>query len=358
MDRFIKISSEKKTPEKPLHKKYRDQLSVLIKEKKNVFVSGSSGVGKTTLVRDVLECTKYTEIDVYTLKFYNLLENSVSHIFIDDYDFEISSFKKIIEEISEGHKKNDGAFIVVCEKYYLYPNFENLVIEKPTVSELLSIMPLEHRNRYIDAAIRANGNINNFLIYKDFPDSKDVFKTTKEYVSDVLCDLRNFKISDTLQEHGSFWDIIHENYLDSPDSNHVQIINALSIAEHYDTCIYDGDWGAMKFFVNEVIRFTRYYLNTPLDRDKIRPGSCWSKNGNYKMRRQKVANIISKGPVNMSRDSLYLLQKYAARGDIDRLVEYNIVASDFDIINHLCLKNKLKARDVSNIKKALNNVNV
>jgi hypothetical protein len=73
------------------------------------------------------------------------------------------------------------------------------------------------------------------------------------------------------------------------------------------------------------------------------------------MRRRKIAEILQKGPPAMHKEHLHVLKLYAQNGNIDILKEYNITPQDFDIINHICIQNKLKQRDVNNIKKCLRN---
>ena len=353
MDRFIKIESEKNTGLKPL---FQEQLEILrgyIKENKNVFVVGHPGIGKTTFVKTALSDTKNYELDADSIKFYNLVENSDTNIFIDDYDFDTYSLKKLVDDASEGKKKSNGAFIVISDKFVLYPNFETIVLEKHSPETLLSLVDDKDRWKYEESAWMADGNINFFFNYGQFKFQKDMFKTTKEYVNDILCSEERVVIKDILQEHGSFWDTIHENYLDSKDCNAPKIIDALSLASLYDILIYDGDWGAMKFFVNEVLRIPKYYMGEPLDPNKIRPGSCWSKTGNHKMRKQRVRNILIKGPIAMHQDHLYLIRHHASNGNFDVLKTYNINANDFDIINHLAVGNKLKPKEVNFIKKTL-----
>ena len=111
----------------------------------------------------------------------------------------------------------------------------------------------------------------------------------------------------------------------------------------------------MKFFVNEVVSIPKFYFGKPLEKDKTRPGSSWSKEGNQKMRRRKISEIIQKSPIRMHKDHLHLLKIYAKEGNIDLLKSYKITPQDFDIINHICIQNKLKQRDVNNIKKWLKN---
>ena len=134
-----------------------------------------------------------------------------------------------------------------------------------------------------------------------------------------------------------------------------KIMNSLSCADSYDFSIYDGNWDSMKYFVNEVVSIPKFYFGTPLEKDKIRAGSSWSKAGNQKMRRRKIAEILQKGPVGMHKEYLHLLKIYAKEGNVELLKEYDITPQDFDIINHICIQNKLKQRDVNNIKKCLKN---
>jgi len=353
MDRFIKIESEKNTDLKPLFQEQLQLLRRYIQENKNIVVVGSSGVGKTTLVKTALSDTKHYEIDIDSIKFYNLVENSSTHIFIDDYDLDSYSLKKLVEDASEGKNKSKGSFIVITDKFMLYPNFETILLEKHSPETLLTLVDEKERSKYEEAAWMACGNINFFFNYRLFKFQKDMFKSTKEYVNDILCSKERIVIKDTLHEHGSFWDIIHENYLDSDGCNFQKIMNSLSFACVYDTLIYDGDWGAMKFFVNEVLRIPKYYMGEPLDPNTIRPGSCWSKTGNHKMRKQRIRSMLMKGPVGMHQEHLYLLRQYASKGNYSILNTYNINATDFDIINHLSIVNKLKPKDVNAIKKTL-----
>jgi hypothetical protein len=353
MDRFIKIHSENISGKKSMHTKEEETLRKLVGENKNIFISGPSGVGKTNLVKNVLNGTKYFELDSQTLRFYYLCGTGISHIFIDNYEDDIA-FKKIIDEISEGIKKTNGAVIVESQKFHLIPNFENIILQKPSVEQLLDLLDegddLE-LNR--ENAVRCDGNVREFMMYKNIPITTDKFFTTKGYITDILCSLDSIKVKDTLQEHGSFWDAIHENYLDSEGCNYVEIMNSLSLAEAHDMMIYEGNWESMRYFVNDVVSYPKFYMGSSLDPDKIRPGSCWSKRGNQRMRLRKVMQILKKGPECMHKEHLHLLKIYAQKGNIDILKQYNITAQDFDIVNHICVQNKLKQSDVNNIKKCL-----
>ena len=353
MDRFIKITSDKKITQNSLHSSEREELERLINENKNIIVSGAPGVGKTTLIRSVLEGKKVLDLDSHSIRFYYLCGTGVSHVFIDNYEDELS-FKKIVDDVSEGRKKTNGAFIVESQKYHILPNFHTVKLKKPTVSEILSLVDNTNENYHV-VANKCDGNIRDFMTYKDYTYEKDMFFTTKEYIADILCQKNNIMVKEILQEHGNFWSTVHENYLDSEGCVINKIMNSLSFANFYDSSIYEGNWDSMKFFVNEVVSIPKFYFGKPLENDKIRPGSSWSKEGNQKMRRRKILEIIQKGPFRMHKEHLHLLKIYAKEGNIDLLKSYNITPQDFDIINHICIQNKLKQRDVNNIKKCLKN---
>jgi hypothetical protein len=111
----------------------------------------------------------------------------------------------------------------------------------------------------------------------------------------------------------------------------------------------------MPYFVLHSLTVPKASLGESLQKDKIRPGSCWTKFGNYKMRKQKYEEIRKKSRMGLSIEELCLLKKYAESGDLEPMFEYKITPQDFDVINHLAVGNGLKPRDVTRVKKALKN---
>ena len=109
----------------------------------------------------------------------------------------------------------------------------------------------------------------------------------------------------------------------------------------------------MPYFVLNSLTIPKSALGEPLQKDKIRPGSCWTKFGNYKMRKQKYEEIRKKSRMGLGVEELCLLKKYAENGDLEPLMNYKITPQDFDVINHLAVGNGLKSRDVTKVKKAL-----
>jgi hypothetical protein len=358
MDSFIKIVEQKKDPiVSTIHTKTIDLIRRYIRERKNVFICGSLGVGKSYILKAVLKGLNHVELLPEHLKskslFLPFIKPSTKHVFIEDYD---PVFKPIIEKVADGDRISRGSLLVTTTNMCMYPNFETVFIpkHKPSVLKTLTdrIGP-----EVESAAIRAQGNIRNFFTYMEGYDEIDDFETPKEFIAGVLSDPSPIEIYDSICEHGHIWDIFQENYLDSEGVDIIRASRAFSDADMYDTHMYSqGEWNLMPYFVLHALTIPKTALGQPLLKDKIRPGSCWTKFGNYKMRKQKCEEIKKKSRMGLGIEELCLLKKYAESGDLEPLVEYKISPQDFDVINHLAVGNGLKSRDVTRVKKALKNV--
>ena len=357
MDSFIKIVEQKKeAPVDTLHTKRIDLLKKYISERKNVFICGASGVGKTYILNAVLNESNSVEILCDHLKsgspFLNFIKSVAKHTFIDDYN---SDFKSLVERVSDGERLTRGSMIVTSTAMCMFPNFETIFIPKHKPEKLLTLT--EDRSRKAEnAAIRSDGNIRNFFSYLDDHDQKDTFKTPKEFIADILTDPKSQRIPDRVHEHGHVWDIFQENYLDSNGINYERASHAFSDADIYDNQMYSsGDWNLMPYFVLNALAIPKSCIGTPLVKENIRVGSCWTKYGNYKMRYQKYRDIQKRSGYNIYIENLCLLKKYAENGNIEPMLEYDLTPQDFDVMNHLAIGNKLKQRDVTRVKKALKN---
>jgi hypothetical protein len=357
MDSFIKIVEQKKSPVvATIHTKQIDLIRRYVKEGKNIFICGPIGVGKTFILEKVLEDTNHVELLPHHLKreshFLPFIKPSRKHVYIDNYD---SVFKPVIEQVSDGVPLSRGSLLVTTTAMCMFPNFETVMIprHKPDVLKTLTdkVGP-----EVESAAVRAQGNIRNFFTYLEGYDEMDDFKTPKEFIADVLSDTGPIEILDSIPEHGHMWDIFQENYIDSKGVDVLECTNAFSTADVLDNHIYQsGDWHLMPYFVLHALTIPKSALGEPLDKEKIRPGSCWTKLGNYKMRKQKFHDIRKKSRTGLGVEELCLLKKYAEIGDLEPLLEYNITPQDFDVINHLAVGNGLKSKDVTRVKKALKN---
>ncbi len=355
MDSFIKVVGQKKEPiVDTIHTKQIELIRKYINERKNVFICGATGVGKSYVLKAVLQGLNHVELQAEHLKskslFLPFIKPSTKHVFIEDYE---PTFKPIIERVSDGDRVSRGSLLVTTTNICMYPNFETVFIprHKP---EVLMTLTDERGIKVNNAAIRSQGNIRTFLAYIDGYDEIDDFQTPKEFVADVLSDPRPIEIYDSISEHGHIWDIFQENYLDSEGVDIVRASHSFSDADMYDTKMYSyGYWHLMPYFVANALTIPKSALGKPLDRDKIRPGSCWTKFGNYKMRKQKYEEIKKKSRMGLGIEELDLLKKYAEKGELQPLMDYGITPQDFDVINHLTVGNSLKSRDVTRVKKAL-----
>lgn len=358
MDSFIKIVTQKKQDEitTTIHAKQIELIRRFIREGKNVFICGSAGVGKTYVLETVLRDVNHVELLSDHLKskslFLPFIESSTKHVFIEDYE---PVFKPIIEQVSDGNKISRGSLLVTTTNMCMYPNFETVFIQKHKPEVIMTLTDKSGQSVY-DAAVNCQGNIRNFFTYMEGYDSMDDFKSPKEFISDILCDPNPIEIHDSISEHGHVWDIFHENYLNSKNVDIIRASSAFSDADMYDNYIYtSGNWHLMPYFVLHALTIPKAGLGEPLERDKIRPGSCWTKHGNYKMRKQKYDEISKKSRMGLGVEEMCLLKKYAEKGNLSMLISYGITSQDFDVINHLAVGNRLKSRDVTRVKKILKN---
>ena len=357
MDSFIKVVEQKKEPVvTTIHTKQIELIRRYIRERKNVFICGGSGVGKTYVLQAALEGLNHVELQVEHLRskspFLPFIKPSTKHVFIEDYD---PVFKPIIERVSDGDRLSRGVLLVTTTNMCMYPNFETVFIPRHKPEVLMSLTERVGTDVH-DAAVRSKGNIRTFFSYLDGYDEVDDFTTPKEFIAEVLSSSGSLEIHDKIPEHGHMWDIFQENYLDSRGVDTVAASAAFSEADSYDSHMYaTGNWHLMPYFVLNALTIPKSALGEPLIKDKIRAGSCWTKFGNYKMRKHKFEEIKKKSRMGLGTEELCLLKMYAEKGDLEPLLEYGITPQNFDVINHLAVGNGLKSRDVTRVKKALKN---
>ncbi len=355
MDSFVVIKKEKKKKNISLHEREINALRTYIENGKNVFLCGPSGCGKSFIINEIFDETNSIEIWDEPLRkkdiFLHTIKNSDMYTYIEDYESDIHIYKNIIEGVCEGNKLTKKPLIVTSKSMYLLDNFVTLIIPKRNPDDIMKLKPM-HPNCSISAK-KCNGNIHNFFYYLDFHSEKDIFKTPKEIVQDVLCNEDPINISDTLQEHGHVWAAIQENFPDAINDNADKITISISDADLYDVELYKGDWDIMPFFTLHAIKIPKMYFTKPIDHEKIRPGKCWTKFGNQKMRDQKIRGIQFRSRSKMKHFEFMVLREYAKKGDVSMFKKYNLTPQDFDVMNHLGIQNKLKQREVTKIKKLI-----
>ncbi|AUT18988.1 hypothetical protein DSLPV1_017 [Dishui lake phycodnavirus 1] len=360
MESFIKFVDEKKVASEAtsdcLHDENIERLKQCVRECKNVFVCGASGVGKTFMVQRTLEILGENPVEVLPehcrgkSNFLFFVRNTDKILLMEEYDSE-PLLKALVDRVSSNteDRLSRGSLIVISQKFCMYPNFETILVKKPLPEEILRVWPGHARE-----AAQCRGNIRDFLSYIEGYDDKDIFTSSKDIVIEILTGDRRCYAKDSLCEHGQLMDIFHENYPDSKGAVLEACARSFSDADMFDTVMYNGDWNMMPYFVNVALRVPMNYIKQPLKADKIRSGSSWTKHGNAKMRAQKVKRIHDDArPMYLGVDELNLLHLHAKLRHMDILRTYSITPASLDVMNHLSLMSRLKQRELMNIKKAL-----
>lgn len=348
MDAFVKSIPQKKETRKTLHDKEISLLRQYIEEGKNVFVCGPTGSGKTFIVENVLNRSNSIELHIEMFSKKNtLFTDTHMYMLIDGYETSMHPFKQLIE----GGK---GSLVVTSTDVHILPNFELIVVPRRTPEAIASLAP--ENPAASQAALKCRGNIRNFFDYINFSDTKDVFKTSKEIVADILCTPEPFNFSQTIHEHGHVCDVIHGNYVSSVGVNAPALMESLSVADVYDTLMYKGEWDFMPYYITSGIAIPKYHLGSSLDPNTLKAGSAWTKYGNFKMRQQKLKNIQAGHSTRLGPDELSIIRQYAAHGNLEPLSIYKLTPNDFDVMNHLAFGNKLKPNEVMRVKKKMRNM--
>jgi hypothetical protein len=147
--------------------------------------------------------------------------------------------------------------------------------------------------------------------------------------------------------------IMHENYPQSKGCDIERISLSFSDGDVLDQGMYHGYWDVMYAYANSTLAIPRAYLGEPIKESKIRAGSVWTKDGNMRVRAQRLATIRERTGLGI--DALNALCVQARFKNVSKIVEYGLTASDFDVMNHICVGNRLKASEVTRVKKLINN---
>ncbi len=270
----------------------------------------------------------------------------------DGYDPSVYGHKQIVDRVSEDKERvTKGSVIVTSTSIHIIPNFELILIPRRSPDAIASLVCDNPRAQM--ASEKCKGNIRDFFDYLNFSDEKDVFKSSKDIIVDILCHTGSFDVSSAVHEHGHIVDVVHGNYTLSKNANHSAIINSLSLADVYDTIMYKGDWELMPYYINSGMAIPKQYMGDPLKSTHIQPGSTWTKYGNYKMRYNKLRSIQTRHANRIGLEELCVIRQYAIAGNFEPLINYKLTPNDFDVMNHLAVGNKLKAAEVTKVKKKL-----
>lgn len=364
MDKFI-IRKTKKSNEKLFigNDDVLCQLQKCIDNRSTVCLYGDSGVGKTYLVEHLLN-KNFLELSEnvlkskqYTLELLEKLKFSNTNVVLDNFDPNSPGTKEILEL----DKITNGCFIIISTSMIVASHIHIIHMKPLSINKLVDLgkikFPHTHLPKIVELAKKSRGNVRNFLISLNFSDSKDIFKTPKEFVYDLVCSDVKYPEKDILsclgkiQEHGYTWGIIHENYLDSPnvENCHDEIADWMSMADVLDSIIYNNNWNILDYFNLYAIIMPAIKINHSLLTTNMRPGSAWTKYSNFKMRMARFKSM------RIPLESVGVHQMYLHEGDISHFLHYKLKPIDVDTINHLCPKNKLKPKNILKLKKKIKN---
>jgi len=315
--------------------KYIKVLRDLLEKNQTVLVWGNPGVGKTFLVKHALEGLSYIDLENARVQF----PESPAHLILDTVDFDGDPPRSL------------GSTLVVA----LSPR-ENYdwTLEIPPLPESERV---EIAHKFFEGDIQAKGtNLRTFLTDLDFSHGRDDFPTPKEFIVDLLTKGGTIDTwshaGHVVMEHGYSFGIVHENYTDAKGADPLCLSEWMSLADTQDDYAKSASFFSFLGIIAPCLLMNRSLTG------ELRPGSSWTKYNNHKMREKKFAAMSRKIPIDL--DSLMVLNAYCLKYERDKntdvlshLRAYNFSSSDLDVMNHLILVNKMKAKTLTSLKKQL-----
>ncbi len=367
MDRFVISRTTKENCDFIGNQSIHDIVENIVQTSDTVCLYGDSGVGKTHLVHHIMRNRNWVDLThdlIKNTEFIDRLKSSDCHVVVDDLESDAHLVKDIFETVRSGGKLSKGSLIIISRNVGKVDFCNGIYFEHIDVPTMVTIgrrhFPKEPLSRLEKLANESQGNVRNFLYSIKFPGTRDIFRTPRDFICDLLCSDSNVNPMDhfgkTIHEHGYTWDIVHENYTDSEHVDLVFVTECMSQSDVLDTEIYKGNWDLIPFFSTISTIAPALQINHSLDRSKIRSGSAWTKFGNFKMRHMKYVSMSHRCQYKVDVDSLMLLKLYC-QSDREKALEickeYKIGSPDMDVINHLAILNKMKPKELQSIKKSL-----
>tara|TARA_R110002153_G_scaffold48840_6_gene137935 strand:- start:5084 stop:6115 length:1032 start_codon:yes stop_codon:yes gene_type:complete len=306
-------------------------------------ICGPPGCGKSHMVKMLLNDKESIETTTLT--------DTECHIVID----EVKIDKNILEEIKKFGKLSKLSTILITQDSSGIDFCPIVHVPKATPEDMIKIA--NKGPEHLKLAILCDGNIRNFLNAIEFKTLPDNFTEPKELIKDLFCSQSNCVnpwslLSKGISDHGYMWSIVHENVLNSHNWDH-NVAEAMSLADVYDGVLFSGNWEFMKYFTLEAFVRPSLQIDHTLDRSNIRAGSSWTKFNNQKMRKKKVQNM------GLDIDKIHAIKEMCrlkSDGYLETLKYYNLTRQDIDIINHLALTKKIKTKDLTVLKKQIQNM--
>jgi len=320
-----------------------------------VCIIGKTGTGKTWLVHNTFECYIELTSDILkskndTIEFLTKIKSSDLPVVLDEY--ECVSDLIGIREIKE--PPTTGLFVIISQIPVKF-DFDFQVYEMPikTTEEIKKLFPKAD----VGIVKTCGGDLRVVAQSIEFQsDIRDDFQGPRDFIVSLVSKDSNVNpinyIGYPIQEPGNIASILHENYPDSTGDN-ADIIEMLSVADVIESRVYGGEWDLLQYFNLWGCILPSIEINHTL-KQKLRPGSTWTKYQNMCMRTKRIEAMANRKPgKRLCLDELIILRDFAELENSEILKEYGLQPQDIDVLNHLSPLRKIKAKTVSLLKKCL-----
>jgi hypothetical protein len=321
-----------------------------------VCVLGKTGIGKTWTVHNALDpCIELTAEILSskrsTLAFLERIQGTSVPVILDEYE----SVQDLVGLRELTGPPTNGLFVVVSQIPVKF-DFEIHTYNFPVPSEddIRRIVP----GVSDEVLKKCRGDIRYAVQSLTLEsDEKDEFQGAKDFIESLVSKNSDVNparfIGHSVHEPGNVTAILHENYPDSRTCAPADIMESLSEAMIFESKIYGGNWELYPYYnflgcVQPAVQIG-HTLRPPL-----RPGSVWTKHQSACARAKRLEALAQRVPgKRLSMDEILLLHMYAREGNVGVLKEHGLTSQDLDVLNHLSLNNKIKAKDLAALKKSL-----
>jgi hypothetical protein len=322
-----------------------------------VCVLGKTGIGKTWAVHDALDpCIELTSEILKskqdTLGFLEKIRGTNTPVILDEYE----TVQDLIGVREIKGPPTNGLFVVVSQvpvKFDFEIRTYNFPVPGPETIRRVAPGVSD------DVVEKCKGDLRYALQSLTIQsDSKDEFQGAREFLESLVS--RTSRVNPTqclgysVHEPGNVTAILHENYVDSKTCSHADVMETLSDAMVFESKVYEGNWDLYNYYNVMGCILPAYHIGHSL-KLPLRPGSMWTKFQSMCARSKRLGALAQRIPgKRLTIDDIFLLFLHAEAGNVDVLREHGVTAQDLDVLNHVSLYRKMRAKDVAHLKKRLN----